>query len=248
MNYSLIEPYNSDRVRYVIKLAPYIVAPWEAPVSELLLSSVVVVANVLGVAMIWPQVARLHRDRTTSGVSPTWVGVGIALNWWWLAYAAAQQLVGLVPVSVGGTVLYLTMAVQLHRLTGGATTSRLVMSTIGVSSVPLAGLVAGGWAGAGLAVGMAYGAQFSPAAVAAVRSADTSGISPATWWMAMIEAMIWLTYGVASRDLPLIVGGAGGTLMAFTIVVRLGLNRPRSSIATLPSPHPATRSEPAASR
>jgi uncharacterized protein with PQ loop repeat len=194
-------------------------------VSALLLSSALVVANVLGVAMIWPQVARLYRHRTTGGVSPVWVGVGIALNTWWLIYALAQHLVGLMPVSTGGLILYLTIATLLHRLTGGATTARLTLSTLAVGSVPLAGLVAGGWPGAGLAVGLAYGVQFSPAAVAAMGAPDISGISPATWWMALVEAVIWMLYGMASGDLPLIVGGTGGTIMALTILVRLGLGR-----------------------
>ena len=52
--------------------------------QSLVLSALVVVANILGVGMILPQVWRLGRG-SAGGVSGAWIGVGIGLNGWWLA-------------------------------------------------------------------------------------------------------------------------------------------------------------------
>jgi hypothetical protein len=92
---------------------------------------------------------------------------------------------------------------------------------LAVGWVPLAALVRDGWVAAGLAIGLAYAVQFSPAAVAAARSADLSGVSAPTWSMAWIEAVTWFAYGIAQADAALVVGGAGGALMASAVLVRL---------------------------
>jgi hypothetical protein len=110
------------------------------------------------------------------------------------------------------------------------------MALVAVGPLPF--LAVGGWDGAGLAIGLGYAAQFAPAARSAVRSANPVGLSPATWWMALAEAAIWLIYGFTRLDPALIVGGAGGTICAAAIVVRLW------SLA--PTPHPADPTDPVA--
>jgi uncharacterized protein with PQ loop repeat len=54
---------------------------------NLLLTSIVVVATVLGSWMAFPQARRIARTRQVDGVSPTWIGVSLAINGWWLTYA-----------------------------------------------------------------------------------------------------------------------------------------------------------------
>ena len=61
--------------------------------------------------MALPQARQLARTRSTDGVSPTWVGVSLALNGWWLAYGLAAHVWALVPVSMISFLLYLSMAV-----------------------------------------------------------------------------------------------------------------------------------------
>ncbi len=188
---------------------------------SLALTLLLVVANVLGAGMIVPQAVRLHRRGQTDGLSGVWVGVGIALNLWWTAYALHGQLWGLLPVSTVAASLYLTIAFQYRHIAGPSAGRPLLIGFAGSAAVPLVGLAVGGWQGAGLAIGLSYGLQFLPAAAAAIRANHVGGISPATWTMAAIEAVIWLVYGATTQDPALIVGGFGGTVMAMVILVRV---------------------------
>lgn len=188
--------------------------------NTIVLPTLLGVATVSGAGMIVPQVARLHRTGTTDGVSATWVGVGIVMNLWWLAYATAIGRLGLIPVSVGGVVLYGVMAVQLVRLVGPGVLRAVARGHL-IGLAPAVGLTAGGWPAAGLVIGLLYGAVFAPAVWSAVRSSSVAGISSATWLLAWIEAVIWLIYGATTADVALLVGGLGGTAMSSIILVRL---------------------------
>ncbi len=183
-----------------------------------------IVANVFGAGMILPQVNRLRLARTLDGVSATWVGVGIAMNLWWIAYALPNELWGLLPVSSIAAGLYLVMAWYVVTIAGAAGLRPLMIGLCLFGSVPLIALVVGGLPGAGLAIGLSYGAQFAPAAATAVRAVGTAGISGTTWTMGLVEALIWLLYGVTLRDWALVIGGGGSTLMAAVIVIRLALD------------------------
>lgn len=185
------------------------------------IAMLVALANVLGVGMIVPQVLKIQRSHDFDGVSGVWVGVGIAMNLWWVAYAVQAQLWGLVPVSIGAIVLYSIIGVQFFKLVGAAAHRSLAFGALGFGSIPLPFLVLFGWQAAGLAIGFSYGLQFAPAVVAALRSDQLGGISSVTWSMALAEAVIWLVYGVSEGDQALMVGGGGGALMALTILVRL---------------------------
>ncbi|MEM7273690.1 MAG: hypothetical protein AAF547_11470 [Actinomycetota bacterium] len=188
----------------------------------MVLSILLVVANVLGVGMIVPQVVRLAGARGSAGVSGAWVGVGLSLNAWWFGYGLSTSLWGLLPVATGAAALYGVMAVLLVRLTGIGALPAIAGGAAVPALAPLPFLLLDGWPAAGLAIGGAYAIQFAPAAVAAVRSADVSGISPTTWFMALVEAAIWFGYGLVMADRALVVGGFGASVAALIILVRLG--------------------------
>ncbi len=210
-------------------------------VDQLLLTSLLAAANALGVGMIVPQAVRLNRLRVIDGLSGSWVGVGLAMNLWWLSYAVQGRLWGLVPVSVGGAALYGVIACQYAAIGGRAAGRSLAVGALGLAMAPLPFLVLAGWTAAGLAIGFSYGLQFAPAAVAAVRSIDVSGISPSTWTMAWTEAVIWFVYGSSVGDPALVVGGGGGAVMATVILVRLVVGRRGPSRPT-PSTNGRSRS------
>ncbi len=194
-----------------------------------LLTFLVVVANVLGAGMIVPQVSRLRRTRVSLGVSAVGVGVGIAQNLWWVTYGLqADGAFSIVPVSVAGTVLYGTIAVQLARIDGLHVARPILTGFLGIGVIPLIPYVLVSLEAAGLVIGLLYGVQFAPAAVAAFRTRQPVGVSAATWSMAFIEALVWLVYGLYSGDPALTVGGAGGAFMSGVILVRLAAVRPRA--------------------
>jgi uncharacterized protein with PQ loop repeat len=197
--------------------------------TAMVLPVMLVVANILGAGMIVPQVVRLHRVRSAAGLSGTWVGVGIVMNAWWIAYALAESLWGVLPVSTAAVILYSVIAVQYALLVGRQAVRPLLIGIATLGVLPLPFLLVGGWSAAGIAVGLSYGLQFSPAALAAVRSRHLEGVSPTTWTMAWFEAAVWFAYGASIGDAALLIGGAGGALASGVILARLlhvGRSRP----------------------
>lgn len=194
--------------------------------TSLFITALVVVANVLGAGMIVPQFLQLLRTRSISGFSPTWAGVGVAMNLWWLAYGLQAELWGVLPVSGLSLVLYLAMAWVYMRIAGIGRLRDLATGGLAIAALPVGALVVGSWDAAGVAIGLCYAIQFAPAAYTAVRSSDVSGVSRPTWVMALVEALIWIVYGATILDPALLVGGAGGTIMATIILLRL---RPAAS-------------------
>ena len=196
---------------------------------NLILNATVVAATLLGSGMALPQARRLFVTRRVEGVSAAWVGVSVALNAWWLVYGLAQQVWALVPVSAVSLLLYLAIAGLLVHAGGPRCLPAMVVAGLALGVVPLGFLAVGGWALAGLVVGLCYGLQLLPAVVTAYRSADLRGVSPGTWVLALAEASLWLVYGLAVGDPALIAGGSSGVVMSAAILVRLRLVRSRST-------------------
>ncbi len=183
-----------------------------------------VIANVCGAGMIVPQVVRLRRSDDMAGVSVGWTGVGLGLNGWWAIYGVARELWGLLPVSVVALLLYGVMAAQMitiGRRRAVTVGPRLGAGLIVTTALPALALWSGDWSSLGLTLGLAYAVQFLPALIAAVVATTRSGISSGTWAMALIEASVWLVYGLQLDDLALVVGGAGGAITAGAILMLL---------------------------
>lgn len=191
--------------------------------SAAFITTMLVVANVMGAGMAYPQASRIVRHRTTAGVSGVWAGVSLSMNLWWLAYGVTEGLWGLVPVSAVAAVLYAVIIVAYVRTVGRRALPGVVSGLFLLGMVPLPFLLLGGWNVAGLAIGLCYGLQLVPAVVAACRSRELHGLSPSTWIMAWIEAVIWLGYGLTVADAALLAGGASGTIMAAIILARLAV-------------------------
>ena len=117
--------------------------------SPIVLSSMLVVANIMGAGMIVPQVVRLRRYRNTRGISASWIGVGLAMNLWWVAYGLASGLWGIIPVSAVAFLLYLVMTAQYAGINGTTSLRGCVTGMVGVGIVPLPALILDGWATAG---------------------------------------------------------------------------------------------------
>lgn len=190
---------------------------------DLVLNALVVIATVLGSWMAFPQTRRLLRTRRVDGVSAAWIGVSIAINAWWLAYAFAADVWAVVPVSLLSLVLYGVMAVVFTGSVGRRALVGIAAGFFGLGMIPLPFLVVGGWSLAGVAVGFSYGLQLFPAVVASCRSSDLSGVSSATWLIAFVEAALWLVYGAGVGDPALMLAGAVGTVMASVILGRLAV-------------------------
>ena len=199
------------------------IAMLSTELSPVVLTILLVIANVLGAVMILPQVLRIRRRRSADGLSATWVGIGVGLNTWWVLYGVAEQLWGLLPVSTIAGGFYLVLVGQLAGLEGRRAIWAAARGTAIALTVPFVALLAGGWTATGLTIGIAYAVQFAPATIAALRSTTIDGVAPLTWTMALVEALIWLTYGLATADVALQVGGSGGALMAAILMGRVAV-------------------------
>jgi hypothetical protein len=112
--------------------------------------------------------------------------------------------------------------VSLGRVVG---TMASVVVAVGV--VPVVALAVGGWAAAGITLGALYGIQLSPAVVTVYRAHDVSGVSAATWALALAEAVLWGVYGLAHLDPGLIALATTGSTMSALVLLRLFVRRPR---------------------
>lgn len=192
--------------------------------------AVVVAANVLGAAMAIPQARTLYRTRNTSGVSPTWAAMSIAINAWWGAYAIGIRDLAILPVSIVSVTAYSAIAIALLRFNPSrSTTLRGLGLGALVAVIPLPVAVSGNWQITGVLLGALYALQLSPAVVAVYRSADVTGVSMGTWLMAWVEAVLWAVYSVPARDAGLLALAATGLAMSSLVLVRLFVKRPRRS-------------------
>jgi uncharacterized protein with PQ loop repeat len=190
---------------------------------NVMLNATVIVASVLGSGMALPQARRLARTRSADGVSPVWVGVSMAINGWWVAYGIASPVWALVPVSLISFALYAAMAVLFVRSIGRSSLRGLMLGALGLGMIPLPFLLTGGWATAGVVVGLCYGLQLLPAVITVCRTRDLLGVSAATWLIAWIEAVLWLIYGVGVGDVALLAAGLIGVAMSSVILARLAV-------------------------
>ena len=210
---------------------------------NLLLTLIVVVATVLGSWMAFPQARRIARTRRVDGVSPTWIGVSLAINAWWLTYGLTVGVWALVPVSIMSLLLYGVMGWFFVRSVGRPALPGLALGVFGLGMVPLPFLIVGGWDLAGVAVGLSYGVQLLPAVVASLRTSSLTGVSSATWIIAFVESALWLVYGLGVGDVALTLAGAVGMALASVILARLAVTghrpfvvlRPRRRLALAPA-------------
>ena len=201
---------------------------------NLLFTLIVVVATVLGSWMAFPQARRIARTRRVDGVSPTWIGVSLAINGWWLTYALTVGLWALVPVSIVSLLLYGVMGWFFVRSVGRPALPGLAAGVFGLGMVPLPFLILGGWDLAGVAVGLSYGVQLMPAVVASLRTSSLTGVSSATWIIALVESALWLVYGLGVGDVALTLAGAVGMALASVILARLAVTGHRPFVVLRP--------------
>jgi len=188
---------------------------------NIVINLIVISASVLGSGMALPQALKLARTQNVDGVSAVWIGVSMAINIWWTIYAVHEAVWALLPVSVVSLTLYLGMAVIYLRSVGKSSIPGFAVGAFVLGMAPLPALLFGGWEAAGLAIGLSYGIQLSPAVFAAYRTRDLAGVSPGTWMISLAEALLWLAYGAIIADAALLAGGTVGTVMAAAILMRL---------------------------
>ena len=140
-----------------------------------------------------PQPIRLMRTGVPDGVSPMAV-MNIALTELaWLTYGLIEGLVPVWVVSLPALPLGLWTVVLIRRQ---ITRRDLLGSSVWLATIAL------GWATGALAVVLAASVlvNYGPQVVTALRGHRLDGLAPATWWLALADAMLWGAYGLAVGD------------------------------------------------
>lgn len=90
-------------------------------------------------------------------------------------------------------------------ITVGLLARKTTMSDLGWAAT-WALLLTGLWLGGALAVGLAAGVLVTqgPQVRKALQEEDLSGLTPATWWLSVLDATTWGVYGLALGDAALL--------------------------------------------
>ena len=183
--------------------------------NETLANVAAIVATLFTAAFLLPQVIKLVRTRDSKGVSTTWPALGLVTNLGWFVYIINQQLWTAIFAPFITFIFYavtLWAVGRTGRSLRGAWLRGVVWSVLLVTV-----LAAGGWIMFGVVLGLSYGVVLAPSVWTAYRTADPSGIAPATWWIGGLEAALWGYYGAFHSDRGIVtlavIGVVGSALM-----------------------------------
>lgn len=176
------------------------------PIADLL----AIVASAVFLVRLLPQPIRLARSGVAAGVSAAAALNAVVSAAAWIAYGLAQGLPAVWAVSVLALVPCTWQALLLRRqvtrrdlaAVGGFVAALAVASVLGVLGVALAGTVV---------------VTTGPQVRRVLREHDLSGVAPATWWVAVVDAVTWGAYGWAVSDAALL--GYFVALLAAAVVV-----------------------------
>jgi uncharacterized protein with PQ loop repeat len=192
-------------------------------------TAVSILASAIFLVRLIPQPARLWRTGVTAGVSPVAAANAVTSASAWLVYGASRGLLVVWAVSVAALVPGVWTVSLLRREFGRleVLASAAVVGTFVLSA-------AAGLFGAALALGVL--ATAGPQVWRAVRDSDLRGIAPATWFVAIADAVLWAAYGVFIHDGAL--QGYGVVLLASAAIVlgRVAWTRSRASVTPIGSP------------
>jgi uncharacterized protein with PQ loop repeat len=200
----------------------------------LIADTAAVVATLLAIVTLIPQVTKLWRTRNAEGVSATWATLGTVSNGAWTAYLLSQALWLAVPSTAVMAVFYLITVLLIGRA-GRPTRTAVVLGTAGALLMVVAGLV-GGWSGLGLVLGVSFGVQAMPSVWTAFRTWAPRGISSGTWQLILIEGLLWLVYGAGHGDRAIVVFGILSSIASALMLGRYYTTRHRWLDPSPPTP------------
>jgi uncharacterized protein with PQ loop repeat len=194
--------------------------------NQTLANVAVILAMTSSTTFLVPQIVKLVRTRDSEGVSTTWPALGFVINVGWFVYLISQQLW----ISIFAPfVTFISYGVTLWALrrTGRDLSKSYIRGTVGAVSLISVATV-GGWKVLGVVLGISYGIMLAPSLWTAYRTSIPSGIAPLTWWIGLIEAILWGYYGWFHSDQGIltfmVVGVTGsGLMLARYYTTRKGL-------------------------
>lgn len=184
--------------------------------NEILANVSVIAATAGTVVFLLPQIAKLIRTRDPAGVSTTWAALGLVTNVAWLTYMVNARLVAAIAAPVFMVLSYTVTLWALARA-GRHPGRSLVIGAMATGLYAVTALIAG-WETLGVVLGLSYGVMVTPAVWAAYRTRNPSGISAGTWWIGLVEGVLWGYYGLFQADAGIITFSAVA-LVASTLIL-----------------------------
>jgi uncharacterized protein with PQ loop repeat len=183
--------------------------------NQTLANVAIILAMASSTTFLIPQIVKLVRTRDSEGVSTTWPALGFVINVGWFVYLISQQLWISILAPFVTFVSYGVIVWALRR-TGRNLSRSYARGVVGAVTLIAVGTV-GGWKVLGVVLGVSYGIMLAPSIWTAYRTSIPSGISPLTWWIGLIEALLWGYYGWFHSDQGIltfmVVGVVGSGLM-----------------------------------
>ena len=169
-----------------------------------------------------PQIRKLRATGDSVGVSPSWAALTSVNNAAWIAYfTMARYWTALVPSS-SATLLAGTLAVMLLRRQQPGPHPGRAAALIGAWAITLAAAgAAGGRAGLGALLTVAFLLQVTPSVWTAYRTVLPTGISSGTWLLILGELTCWMIFGLHTADPRLITLGASGIIVSVLMLGRI---------------------------
>jgi uncharacterized protein with PQ loop repeat len=186
------------------------------------------VASAIFLTRLMPQPVRLWRTGVTAGVSPVAAANAVTSALAWLAYGLSHGLLVVWAASVVALVPGVWSVWLLRREFGR-------VDVLAAGAVASAFLLAAALEVAGAALALGVLATAGPQVWRAIRQSDLRGIAPATWFVAIADALSWGAYGVLLDDHAL--EGYCAVLFTSAVIVlgRIAWTRarPRNELAVL---------------
>lgn len=170
-----------------------------------------------GLARPLPQFVRLLRTRDAHGVSLDTAVTSCVVSSAWAAYGILADRAAVALASGLSAFVFLLIALLAMNL------GRPIRELRAAPMWLVAAVAASTLAGAdGLGVILIVGALVAnlPQIIVAFRERDLSGLSPSTWALTASDGGTWFLYGLATRDLPILVNNFFQLTTSVTILAR----------------------------
>lgn len=171
-------------------------------------------ATALAAVFLVPQIVGLISRRDATGVSAVWAAFGVVTNTAWVLYLGAMGLWVAVPAPALAAATYLIALGVIVPL--GRRRSWLWLSGLYVAVLAAVALL-GGLVALGLVLSVTPAVQLAPQIIAVYSERCPSGVSPTTWSIGIVEAVLWGLYGLVVNDVALVgyglVTSAGSMLI-----------------------------------
>ncbi|TFV64628.1 UNVERIFIED_ORG: PQ-loop repeat-containing protein [Bacillus sp. AZ43] len=191
-----------------------------------------VLASILSIALVWPQVWLSCRHRRTGGISPTSAWLVVSLNLCWVVFGlltddpaqfVTNAVVGAANTAVLGALLVTQPQLRTRRALLRAVPAAAALVALALGSavavvlldVPSAA-VAGGLGTVISLVGSAA-AAVQPLSLLRDRAQDLSGLSVARWYLGAGSCASWAGYGWLGGQPTVYLSAAFGLLCALVV-------------------------------